>query len=387
MTDASLPTATRAHVFDWLTVVLFGVVLLAPTADYLVRSDSERGPGPELRLAAPRPEAPRSLADLAAYPARYEAYWKDSFGLRDVLLRWHSALKVFVFGVSPDSTHVIGKDRWIFNDNNRIIDNWRGATPLREEELEQWKQRIERRRDTCAKIGAHYLFSLAPDKPQIYPDYLPDRYNKVGPSRMDQVFDHVRQHSDADILDLRPTLRALRVDDKPGDYVYYALGTHWQKRGALAGYNQMVAHLQPRFPSLLLQPAANHQPMSAPGGDSEARNMYIGDLLQQLQHGLMLRERRARLVTRSDQPRRVTYEIDDPSLPRVVIFHDSFGLDLEDEWSETCSRLTMVHSYDFDIGLIRSERPNLVIEFIVERSLDSQVAWVVTEHEHDPEPK
>lgn len=376
---------TTRRVFDWLTVGLFGVTMLAPTVDCFVRSDEVRGPAPEMRAAAPRPEAPHRKAAVLTYPSRYEAYWKDSFGLRDVLLRWHSALKVFGFGESPDNTHVIGKERWIFNDNNRLIDNWRGVIPLSEGELGQWQQRIERRRAAVAKLGAHYLFSLAPDKPQIYPEYLPRRFNKVGPSRMDQLFEHMRRCSDADLLDLRPALRALRADDQPGDRVYYELGTHWQKRGALGGFNAMVAHLQPRFPGLRPSPSADHLIHKRPGGDTEASNMYIGDLMPQVAHGLPLRERRAKVVARDGHV--VTYEQTATDLPRVVLFHDSFGLDMGEEWAETCARLAMVYSYDFDLGLIRAEKPDLVIEFIVERSLVSQVAWVLTENERDPEPK
>lgn len=383
MTDSAKPLAGRApRLVDQLTVALFAVFLVAPSIDCLLRTDDVRGPGPELRQAAPRPAAPQSLADMASFPARYEAYWKDSFGLRDVLLRWHSAVKVLGFGVTPDANHVIGKELWIYNDNSRLIDAWRGAIPLSTGELESWRRRIERRRDAVAALGGHYLFAIAPDKPQIYPEYLPDRLNKVGPSRMDQLFEYLRAHSQADVLDLRPALIADRANDRPGDHVYFPLGTHWGKRGAIAGYHAIAAHLRPRVDLRSYAPS-DFTPIATPGGDTEAANMYIRDLIPQTQHHLQIVKRRARLLAKDGQPRKLVSEIDDPSLPHVVVFHDSFGLTFQDEWMEACSRLVMVHSYDFDLGLIEDERPDLVFEFIVERALVAQNPDVVMERRRE----
>jgi len=384
---APLETTGIARRFDVLTLVLFAAVLLAPAIDHLVRDDAARGPGPELRTPAPRPAFPTTTADLAKFPAAYEAYWKDSFGLRDQLLRWHSALKVFVFGVSPDTTHVIGKERWIFNDNHRIVDNWRGVIPFTDEELARWKQRIERRRDAVAALGAHYFFSIAPDKPGIYPDFMPDRIDKIGPARIDQLFAYLAKNSTADVLDIRPALIADRANDRPGDRVYFELGTHWQKRGAIVGYNAIAEHLQRRLPKLRTWPVAMHVHEASPGGDSEGANMYIGDLLPQTKHWWALPDRKARVVQHDDAKRRWIFEKDDPSLPRIVIFHDSFGETFFDEWAETSSRLVLVHDYDFDLELIRAEKPDLVIEFIVERMLVAHAPELLTEHERLAPPK
>jgi hypothetical protein len=378
---AKLVSRGVAAAFDLVAVVLFVAALAAPAVDCLLRSDADRGPERENRTPAPRPETPRSFRDLMAWPAKYEAYWKDSFGLRDVLLRWHSIVKVLWLGVSPDPDHFIGKDLWIYNEISRIVDNWRGAIPLTAADLDNWQKRIERRRDAVAALGGHYLFCIVPDKPEIYPEYMPERFNKLGPSRLDQLMDHMREHSDADVFDIRPALRAERAHDAPGDYVYYELGSHWQRRGAIAGYNAIAAHLRPRFPNLQNRSPEDYLEGASADGERSTENMYIGDLVPVLSHFRKLRTRSARLLRELEAPRHVEYETGDPALPRVLIFHDSFGPVFEQEWAETSSRLVMQHSYDFDIGLVENERPDLVIEFIVQRCLVAMNPAQWTEHE------
>jgi hypothetical protein len=370
-THARASTQARRSA-DLVLIACFVALLLAPTVDLFVRDDDARGPGPELRRPAPRPELPQSGRDLLTFPRRYEAYWSDSFGLRDKLLRGHSALKVLALGVSPDPMHVVGKQGWIYNTNDQMIDVWRGALPFGPEQLESWRARLERRRSAVAAIGAHYLFVVVPDKPEIYPEFMPERFNKVGPSRLDQLYEHLRAHGSVDVLDLRPALLAEKQRDQPGDYVYFRLGTHWDLRGAIAGYNAFVGHLRPRFPTLPFLPLEEHRLLDSDNlGDSEAAAMYIADLMPQRQHYYALG---SDSEFRTLQPRRdgsniFVTEQDDAQLPRVVIFHDSFGGYFQDQWATAAAHLVMHNNYDFDLGDVAAHDPDLVIEMVVERAL------------------
>ena len=360
---------------DLALIALFAVAVLAPTVDLFVRDDVARGPGPELRRPAPKPALPSDLRELIAFPRQYEAYWKDSFGLRDKLLRSHSAFKVLALGVSPDPLHVIGKERWIYNTNDHLIDSWRGARPLSDERLAAWVARLERRRRAVEELGAHYVFALAPDKPSIYPEYVPDRLNKFGPSAADQFYEYARAHSTVDVLDLRPALIAEKVNDAPGDYVYYRLGTHWQLRGAIAGYNAFVERLRPLFPSLPTLPLSEHRLLEYKNlGDAETRNMYIPDLIPQQDHFYTLKSgiKHKTLQPRRDGSRTLVTANPGADLPRVVILHDSFGPFFENQWAAATSHLAMIHDYEFDLVQIASHQPDIVIELIVERMLHGQ---------------
>ncbi len=87
-----------------------------------------------------------------------------------------------------------------------------------------------------------------------------------------------------------------------------------------------------------------------------------------------IRPRRARVVEpagghETDEEGRLVTEIDDPSLPRAVIFRDSFVSRLVPFLSEHFSRAVYLWQNDFDAAEVEKEHPDVVIQEIVGRHL------------------
>jgi hypothetical protein len=352
----------------WL-IALFLAAIAAPTADSWLRPDEARGPEvAELRVATSRPVLRGLHRDLLTYPARYDEYFKDSFGLRDVLLRWHSLEKLFVFGVSPTPMVVMGKDNWMMYTREESLEIFRGVHPFTDSDLEDWRRSLEGRRDYLARRGIEYVFVVGPNKESIYPEYEPECYDRVGPTRMDQLVSYLAAHSNFRILDLRPALIEARRDDTPDEHLYFELGTHWNGRGCLVASREVRKHLHglfPRVPELDLSQVTrevfdNH-------GDSEARRMYVEDWFPQRHTGYSSL-RPARIVNSGwteAHPHRL--ETDDAELPRAIVFHDSFGPGIEPLCGECFSRSTWLPTGHFETSLIEAERPDVVIQIYVER--------------------
>jgi hypothetical protein len=86
------------------------------------------------------------------------------------------------------------------------------------------------------------------------------------------------------------------------------------------------------------------------------------------------RPRRARVVepagaAPTDQLGRIVTELDDPSLPRAVIFRDSFVSPLVPFLSEHFRRAVYLWQNDFDASVVEKEAPDVVIQEIVGRHL------------------
>ena len=186
--DANRST-TLTHFARWffesLCVLGFLFVIAAPTFDKWVRpDDSVRSPEKaELRIPAVHPPPPRSLRAFADYPAAFEAYFKDSFGLRDKLLRWNSMVKFLGLGVSPSAEVYVGREGWLFYSGEHSKANHRGAYPFSLAQLEQWSDVLEAKRARLATLGVQYLYVVAPDKESVYPELLPDYMRPIGPTR------------------------------------------------------------------------------------------------------------------------------------------------------------------------------------------------------------
>jgi hypothetical protein len=377
----------NAKLDRWL-IALFLAAIAAPSADDWMRPHGARGPDAhELRRGGARPVYHGLRRDLLFYPMLYDAYFADSFGLRDVLLRWHSLEKLFLFGVSPTPLVVMGKDDWMMYAREDSLEIFRGAKPLAEQELEEWRRALESRRDYLARRGIEYLFVVGPNKETIYPEYEPERYNRVGPTRMEQVVAYLSTHSDFRILDLRPALIEARREDTPDEHLYFEFGTHWNGRGNLVAAREVRKRLHELFPRVReLDLADLTKADFDDGGDSAARRMYVEDLFPQRHTWFHLASRPPPRVVDAgwdaEHPHRL--ETDDPALPRAIVFHDSFGHGIEPLLGECFSRSTWMHVNDLDTAAIEAEAPDVVLQVVVERTFAYPPERIPDELVHAP---
>lgn len=354
---------------DWIVIGLFVSASIAPTIDQFVRPDSARGPTTELRSAAPRPEWPTNWEHVSKFPQAYDAYYADTFGLRDVLLRWNSLDKFFVFQTAPSKTLVLGKDQWIFYSGDESIPIYRGLMPFHPVDLQTWGRQLELRRSALAARGIDYVFVIVPNKETIYPEKMPDAINRVGPTRREQFVAWMRRNSKVDVLDLTESFRAEKAHDSPGSYLYNQHGTHWTGRGSYLGYRELVQHIGKLRPSIAPLPAVELEWREGDGlRDTWSKSMYIQDVLHErdiepVRIGGFHREFPADQGTRATSIR--MRALDAPEV-RALVFHDSFGPYVRDLLGEHFSRLCMDWAH-YDTALVSDEEPDVVVEMYVER--------------------
>ena len=364
---------------DRLLVLLFAGALAAPWIDASIRPDEARSPERrEHRRPAPEPELSLEPAALWRYPEAYDSYFKDSLGLRDVLLRWNSLLALRLFGASPTEQVLLGRDGWYFYTGNHSVEIFRGLRPLADDELSAWKHGLEARRDWLRGQGIDYVFVIAPNKETVYPDFMPAGLEKLGPTRLEQFAEYMQRNSDLDFLDLRPAFAAARKNDGPQNHLYLEEGTHWNARGSMVAYQTILQHLAARIPGLA--PLADELWKRVPydtSGDTWASNMYIGDLSRQREVGLMREVGTARsrflnagLEGSFGPGRKFLRGTEDAQMPRALLFHDSFGPFIENMLAEHFARLECVWSYDLDANEVLALQPRIVIDMWVERTFD-----------------
>jgi hypothetical protein len=178
------------------------------------------------------------------------------------------------------------------------------------------------------------------------------------------------------LLDLR---RALR-DAKARDRVYYKTDSHWNYLGAIVGYEAIMREVQRALPpGRLPEVAGTRRPPHVPGVD-----FYSGDLIGMLglpgrvreddvaPLGQVLADSASRCAHRVDTPATPgseTFVCDRPALPRAVVYRDSMAIPLIPLLAENFSRVVFVSSRGFDPALIELEKPDIVIEELVERTL------------------
>ena len=366
-----LQTMRRAHL-DRALCCLFGTLVLAPWIDEFVRPDAIRGPTPEQRTAVELPKFGLDLERLVTFPAQFERHYADTFGLRDVLLGWRSLERLTLFGVFPHRNVACGSAGWLFYTGESSVPLLRGLSPMTEDELERWSLEIEEHRRYCEARGIAYLFAIGPNKETIYPEHLPEAWNKVGPTRLEQLYEHWRATGQRGVLDLRPALLSDKARAGESEPTYYPLGTHWSDRGALIACREIAAALHASLPALVPRDLDLYELLRDAGpGESWAPAAYVpGWLTQHVVGYEPLGGRGARATRSVDQPyQRTWYEKRENPALSVLVFRDSFGEKPAKYLAESTSLVVSSSEYGIDETLIEAERPSAVIEIYVERKL------------------
>lgn len=332
----------------------------------------------QLESKGKRAELPRlgkSPSQWGRYLLAYRKYFNEEFGFRKDLIRLHAIAKFKIFGIASNEKVLLGKEGWFYMGKYfSAIEYARNLQPFTPEELEVWKQALERRRDALRARGIHYIFAVAPNKESIYPEYLPDWYTRVSrQSRLDQLLEYMRERSDVKIIDLRPPLLAAKGKIP----LFYKTDSHWNSYGACCACEPIVDSLRQWFPQI--PPYSAEQFVV-----TRKRNAYHGDLLHLSGLGDLLRE--DEILVSPSKPRRTTLakladydssdrqtcfatQCDAPELPRAVVFRDSFFMALHPFVSEQFRRTVFIWQNNFDERVILREPCDVVIQEVVERTL------------------
>jgi alginate O-acetyltransferase complex protein AlgJ len=327
------------------------------------------------RTPAAWPELKFNGKTLETAPGQIDAYYNDHFGFRNDLIRWHSYVQVAYLAESPSTAFVVGKDGWLFYANDHSIEDCRHTAPLTEAQLEGWRRTYTARRDWLAQYGIQYVAFMGPNKHSIYPEMLPSTLKQVHPtSRYDQLVAYLGKYPGSPFVDVRaPLLQA-----KPIGRLYKKGDTHWNEQGAFVAYQEVMGELAKHLPGLKPIARSEFEVENFIERNADlARNLGLGKLLPEQDVRMIPRKPRAAVRSKEEvypglalpayiQP----FAMESPSRSlRAVVFRDSFFTLLAPFVAEHFGRSVFVWHQPFDPELILKEKPDVVIDEIVERAL------------------
>ncbi|HVU01532.1 MAG TPA: hypothetical protein VHE30_07260 [Polyangiaceae bacterium] len=365
------PSAFRA-VRDAMTSVAF-VVGLSGTFLRTLFGPSAFDPAAENRRPAPVPAL--HWADVERFPAKLEAAFADRLAFRPRFVRVGSMLR-FTIGVSPSPKVLIGRDGFLFYTGEDALAQYQRAKPFSRRELAGWLAVLNARHDFLATRGIRYLVLVPPNKETIYPDRMPEEIHAgTRPSRLDQLLGALGKAGRTDALDLRPALMKAREHG----LAYHRTDTHWNDRGAFAAYQTIGRFLGTWLPAIEPVPPAATETSTARdlGGDLSGLMALRDFVPEPARVTIRVRTPRARdadpgvRAAPNTAPHALprASEIDDPRLPRALVFHDSFMGALRPYLAENFRRSVFLSTHDFPLDVIEREHPDVVVEELLERFL------------------
>jgi hypothetical protein len=374
-----------------------GITLLLTNGAEEIREREYRDPAefPKLFVKQIGPIPRPSKSSLRQFPGNFETWFNDHRGLRGPLLGLHSRARLaglvgsgmaqLSIGHQGSNGVVVGSEGWLFLASKAILRDYQRSRPLTVDELESWKQALNARRDWFAERGIEYLLVIAPNKGEIYSEYLPRALNPVsGVRRLDQVVEYCGGEDGVEIVDLREPLLAM----KSRHQLYHKTDTHWNALGAFVGYHAIMKAVAEKLKGHPALPLESFQIEKDALRVRDLGRMLGGNVTEQ---GLALRPLRlpnwqvATAHATTQVPASSRYPLPQESCfipatnpqadrPNIVVLHDSFmhaltGF-LNEHFQRVCYQKRGEDRRDrFPEELIERERPTMVIEEMVQRRL------------------
>ncbi len=368
--------ATLVRFFNIALVVSFLCIIFFPLIDHELGLNLDKIKNTEKRNLAKRPHF--SIDSIETFPSRYDNYYNDNFSFRNFLVKLNSVITSKAYDLSAIPDVLIGKDGWLFyisKDQGNSREDYMGRLHVNKITLDSIRAKLEQRSRELKLKGIRFLVTIAPDKHSIYPDFLPSNIGKRGryPTRLDQIIFYLKKNSSVQILDLRDAL--IKGRDTEPIPSFKMTDTHWNYFGGFLAYQEIMR-------SLSMIP--------------KQKTDFKWDIIKT--NGLDL----AGMLGASDQfkedneiaftplfPNDLTFtKIDnyefpmhgnvvisankDQSLPKLLMFHDSFGGSIQ-PFLAYHFRESVFITDRYSTAEIIKEKPDIVIVEIVERYVDQML--------------
>lgn len=371
---------------DLLLIVGFFSILAYPDLVFLRSPETlrERAKA-ERRQPSPRPPIWRLSEAPADFTREFKAFLEDQFEGRDQLVMLNSLARYKAFGASANSKVIIGKRGMFFYAGEPVMPprdigpeaaKYRRVLKLSDWRLRRLRDLLVSRKRWAEEMGAEFLFVIAPDKSTIYPELLPDWLDRLeGPTLTDQLVEYLRATSDVNIVDLRGPLEEAKTRGRP---LFWLRDSHWNADGALVGHQAIVRSLTERFPTVRLSgPDDFIRKTPRPVAGDLVNMLHLGSQFWEPISVVKVKSPRANIVPFQYDPTPISsweeppiaYEVADPSLPRALVYHDSFMLAMKPFLAENFQSTIFIRDHRIIKRTIEGYRPNVVIHECVERRL------------------
>ncbi len=359
-------------------VVLFLPLLLAIITPDLKISKSEQRP------LITFPDIDISKNGIITFPAKFEEYYNDHYGLRDQFIVLYDLFHYRFFEKSPTPSVIVGNNNWLFYNSDGSLSDYVGINRINLKHLEQFRYTLEDRKEWLAERGIKYLFLPVPNKMMVYEEFLPARIKRnSGVTLYDKFINHMQSRSTfTDIVDSKKIL----LNGKRDKQVFFSTDTHWNSNGSFLVYQKVLSRLQKWFPDL--------EPISDKDIDRTVTRHY-GDLaiimhMQAYINEMVPEVHVKNSCSQKKDEKMLSFVNPDKNMAHkkqflpetngcpqkklnALFLHDSFGYFLRPLLSQHFKKITFMHFADFNgmKDFIEQERPDVVIDQRVARKLVS----------------
>lgn len=220
-------------------IIAFCLLIALP----LIQLNTKLFPVKALEEKRKKAESPTfaSSENMKKFTADFDAYYKDNFGFRESLIRLSNNLDLKVFKKSPNDSVLLGKNDYLFLKEE--LKDYDRTNLLTDEQINVIATNIKNFQESLKERGVEFLFSIAPNKSTIYPEFV-GRPSKNPNLESNEIrLSKALKEKNVRYLDFK----ALMLDNKDKYDLYYKRDTHWNNIACALAADSMLKELGPKF--------------------------------------------------------------------------------------------------------------------------------------------
>lgn len=277
---------TKKHIrrfrvrYDW---VMFALLMLFLFASIIQKQTGflRFRPLGGVIVATPKPQLSLETYQNNTYQKQLEQYASENFGLREPVIRiynqylWSAFRKTYCHFIVPGKHNYLyykaAVDDYYGTEVSGHIESYEEAVRNVEAELEL----MHKLRDILKGYGIEFLAFIAPDKPVVYPEFLPRQDADITTLNVAEYFD--RRMTETGFPHINMTSWFVAMRDTVSFPLFPKTDSHWGY-SAIYGYDSLFRFMsalgEPDFPKLRIGPPVAWV-SDKPEGDEETLNLLF----------------------------------------------------------------------------------------------------------------
>jgi hypothetical protein len=343
---------------QYLYITLFLAILLLPLLGMTFYQNRAK---PEKRILATLPKWQENGLWNQNYLSQLGDYYTDHFAFRSEVVEANAVLSN-VLGMSGQDAVIRGKEGFLFYKDS--LDSYLGKTVLDERQLFSTVRMLELMEEYSAQQGVRFVFTVAPNKNTLYPQYMPYYYQKMS---AESDLDRLTKRLDKSTVPYVDLKKAFLEQD---EVLYHKLDSHWNNKGAALAMSSILDNLAQEhvdYGAISYTERKDFEGdlygMVFPHGQKKDTNIYY-----QKEFGFSYDDG---FRSVEDIAVHTVHESKDGT---AVVFRDSFGNSLLPFLAEEYKDAFFSRAVPYQIDLIEKRAADTLIFEIVERHLQNLAA-------------
>lgn len=195
----------------------------------------------------PKPELTFDNFKNGFYQAQIEKYLSENFGFREPLIRFYNQYDFSLFNKTHCHFITPGEDGYLFYDQ-AVNDYFGTEVPKHFDTDDDLKAKADKEvalmkqlQAELHKYGIEFMTFLAPDKPWVYPEYLPQHAPRL-PDAVNTVEYYDKKMTEAGIPHIEMTKWYQQMKDTASFDIFTKTDSHW-RFAAVYGYDSLFRYM------------------------------------------------------------------------------------------------------------------------------------------------